>query len=145
MVPLDGSLQSQAALELAGLLARQNDSTLRLVRTAETRLGDLAEAYTRERIRCEKYLKRLAGELRQAGLAAEWQVLDMHDDIAENLLGAISQWEADLLIMTSHNRLGLKRLLHPSVAGRLLGESSCPVLVVGRRSRRFRRYMGLPL
>jgi len=141
LVPLDGSLQSQAALEPARWLAGQNSSSLRLVRTLPA--GDSAAACTRERIRCEKYLKRLAGELCEAGFRTEWQVLDMHEEVADNLLQAISQWEADLVVMTSRSRRGLTRILQTSVSGRLLREATCPILVVGKNCKNFRRFMGL--
>ncbi|MBX3171198.1 MAG: universal stress protein [Candidatus Eremiobacteraeota bacterium] len=133
LVPLDGSLQGEAALEPARYLASPNGPEIVLLRS----LGPAgsASAYSRELRRCERYLKQLAQELVQSGLKASWQVLDVHDDPAADLLEAIRRHQADLVIMTSHGRRGVQRLLRGSVAEKLLRRASCPVLVVGRHSR----------
>ncbi len=145
LVPLDGSLQSQAALVPARWLATQSGAALRVVQALrKTPDGNSAEAYTRARIRCEKYLGRVVAELRLSGFQADWQLLEIHEEVVDDLLWAISHWKADLVVMTSHCRQGLTRILRASVAGRLLRKATCPILVVGKNSVNFRSLMGVP-
>jgi nucleotide-binding universal stress UspA family protein len=40
------------------------------------------------------------------------------------------EWEADMIVMASHSRKGLTRLLMGSVAETVLREAPCPVLIV---------------
>jgi len=142
LVPLDGSLQSQAALEFAKYLAQLNGAALVLVRALglpqEADVSPLApvapEAYARERTRCENYLKRLAKQLLQEGFQVGWGVLDVSEDLTSNLLWAIEQYQADLVVMTSHSRDGVKRVLRGSVAEELVRQAPCPVLIMGKKS-----------
>ena len=45
------------------------------------------------------------------------------------------QDQADLIIMGSHGRTGMRHMLLGSVAERVVRHASCPVLVVGKRAR----------
>ncbi|MBS2034033.1 universal stress protein [bacterium] len=141
LVALDGSVQSQAALEPARHLAEVSGSELLLVRAVESRLSPSADSYSRELRSCEKYLKRLTQELTEAHIRAGWKVLDAHDDPATNLLWAIEREQPDMVVMTSHSRQGVRRLLHRSVAEKLLGLATCPVLVIGRNCRLLQSYI----
>lgn len=46
------------------------------------------------------------------------------------IVDTATEWEAGLIVMGSHGRTGLKRLLMGSVTERVVGEVPCPVLVV---------------
>ena len=152
LVPVDGSPESQTALEPAQYLAKLNGSSLVLVRVlglpAEPDVSPLApvsvEAYARERKRCEKYLTRLATELFQAGLTVTWEVVDCSEQPAASLAWAIEQYKIDLVIMTSHSRQGVGRVLRGSVAEQLVRQAGCPVLVVGKKSRFFQQVKHRP-
>ncbi len=49
---------------------------------------------------------------------------------AEMLLEAASAWPADLIIMGSHGRTGLNKLLMGSVSSKVLDHASCSVIIV---------------
>jgi nucleotide-binding universal stress UspA family protein len=51
----------------------------------------------------------------------------------EGIVKAADFKNASLIIVGSHGRTGLKRLLMGSVAERVIGEAKCPVLVVKKR------------
>jgi nucleotide-binding universal stress UspA family protein len=51
----------------------------------------------------------------------------------EAIVNAALFKEASLIIVGSHGRTGLKRLLMGSVAERVIGHAKCPVLVVKKR------------
>jgi nucleotide-binding universal stress UspA family protein len=152
MVPLDGSLQSQAALEPAKYLARVSGARLVLVRAIglpqeadTTPLAAVsAAAYARERIRCERYLKGIARELFQTGFKVVWETLDFREKADANLLWAIERYAVDLVVMTSHSRKGVKRVLQGSIADKLISQAPCPVLVVGKKSRNLEGFIRRP-
>jgi nucleotide-binding universal stress UspA family protein len=52
------------------------------------------------------------------------------DLIAEGIIGAATQCKADLIVMASHGRRGLKRLLLGSETQQVLTHSHTPVLVL---------------
>ena len=147
LVPVDGSPESQTALEPAKYLAKLNGSSIVLVRVlglpSEPEVSPLApipvEAIVRERKRCEKYLTRLSNELFQDGLTVTWEVVDCSEQPAASLIWAIEQYKADLVVMTSHSRHGMGRVLRGSVAEQVVRQAGCPVLVVGKKSRLFQQ------
>jgi nucleotide-binding universal stress UspA family protein len=65
------------------------------------------------------------------GLALETMVLRGKPD--EAIVKAAQAKQADLIILGSHGRTGLRRLLMGSVAERVIGQAHCPVLVVKRQ------------
>lgn len=71
-----------------------------------------------------------AAELRAVGFAAEPEV--RAGSPASTILAFAREWDADLVIMGSHGRTGLARLLLGSVARNVLHHAGCSVLVVRR-------------
>jgi nucleotide-binding universal stress UspA family protein len=142
MVPLDGSPESEAALEPAQYMARTAGADILLVRVPG--IPDEAdvtpvlpippEAHAREHARCEKALAERASQLHQAGFKVTWKVLGYHEEPAEQLAAAASDYATDLIVLTSHRRRGLERALKGSVAEKLARHSPCPVLIVGQHS-----------
>lgn len=53
-----------------------------------------------------------------------------HDDIAPAILRTANDYHADLLVMGTHGRRGIKRLFLGSVAEQLVREAHIPVLLV---------------
>ena len=51
----------------------------------------------------------------------------------EGIVKAADFKSASLIIVGSHGRTGLKRLLMGSVAERVIGDAKCPVLVVKKK------------
>ncbi len=56
--------------------------------------------------------------------------IDMGLDPAKSILDTISQHNCDLVVMGSHGRKGLSRILMGSVAESVMREAPCPVLVI---------------
>lgn len=143
LVPLDGSKQSLAALETAKSLSRLAGSDLVLVRVpgvpdepdVSAVLPVPAEAQAREEARCRRSLQRLAAQLFDDGFPVSWRVLAGHSDPSLPILAAVTDYEIDLVVMTSHGRRGLGRFLKGSVAEHVARECTCPVLLVGPKTR----------
>jgi nucleotide-binding universal stress UspA family protein len=68
-----------------------------------------------------------------------WRLSDSHvtttlleGSPAQRIVEEARRWHADLIVVGSHRRTGLDRLLHPSVSRAVLRHAPCPVDVVGR-------------
>jgi nucleotide-binding universal stress UspA family protein len=55
---------------------------------------------------------------------------------AAQILQVVEELKADLIVMGTHGRSGLKRLMLGSVADKVIRSATCPVLVVPQRKRR---------
>ncbi|HEY8188630.1 MAG TPA: universal stress protein [Pyrinomonadaceae bacterium] len=70
-------------------------------------------------------------ELRRKGLKIESVVRDGHPRTA--IVDEAEKWRADLIVMGSHGRTGLTRLLLGSVAQYVVGHAPCSVEVVRQK------------
>jgi nucleotide-binding universal stress UspA family protein len=131
LVPLDGSALAEAALGPAMELARPSGATLLLVRTAETSVfpgADLVEAQVDVVREAEGYLARVADRLRRDGLHAEPSV--WYGPAAAGIVEAARRRSADLIVMSTHGRSGLGRLILGSVAESVLRGTATPILLL---------------
>ncbi|WP_233837795.1 universal stress protein [Paraburkholderia sp. ZP32-5] len=56
------------------------------------------------------------------------------EDVAGRIISAAEHWHADAIVMGTHGRRGLRRLMLGSVAERVLRGASCPVLMIPARA-----------
>ncbi|HEY0809384.1 MAG TPA: universal stress protein, partial [Longimicrobiales bacterium] len=138
MLPLDGSGFSELAAPLAISIAKLNAATLHVVRvhvptvpTAEVTLTTNYEELLREYEQAE--LERVAAQVRERGLAAAMALLE--GPVAFALNAYCDDAAIDLVVMTTHGRDGLKRLVLGSVAEELVRTSGVPVLLAHPDSR----------
>jgi nucleotide-binding universal stress UspA family protein len=135
LVPLDGSDLAEAALSSAALLATQVGAKLHLLRVVEPPSYPLyGDGYVyvpideeAERADAELYLqeqvKRLAGQ----GVTAEAEVAYGQPDVA--IAKVATEHRADLVVMATHGRGGLARLVLGSVAMGTLRRAHIPLLL----------------
>jgi len=81
----------------------------------------------------DNYLHGLANALRRQGVDAQWDVLHGNDP-AHAISQYAAGWPGSIIALATHARRGLPRVVTGSVAMRLVGESSAPVLVVHPRT-----------
>jgi nucleotide-binding universal stress UspA family protein len=120
LVASDGSPHSEETWELALSMALQAASQLIAIAVAPEE-GDIIEA--------QALVHKMLTAANQAGMPLKGV---SPQGVAPDV-GIINQAiknEVDLIIMGSHGRTGLKRLLMGSVTERVIGQSPCPVLVV---------------
>ncbi|HEU5434144.1 MAG TPA: universal stress protein, partial [Thermomicrobiales bacterium] len=134
---LDGSKIAEQTLPPATELARRLGVPLLLLRVADLtwlRLGmnDAALAYAaldseveEERRQAEAYLAAIAARLAAAGLMV---TTDVRSGFAARQIVAAVQ-PGDMLVLASHGRSGLGRLLLGSVAEKVTREASVPALL----------------
>lgn len=142
MVAIDGSSTSTLALRAAIKLAKDQQSDLRIVfvvdvfaLAAETPY-QLTEYEESERKAGDLVLKRAAAAARKAGMAAETvrlEVQSLHDRVADEISRNAKKWRADLIVIGSHGRRGLSRLVMGSVAESLARIAPTPVLLIRGR------------
>jgi nucleotide-binding universal stress UspA family protein len=121
LLATDGSQYSEAAAGAAGHLARQAGLPVTVVSVttashsgSRCREAELAVAATVER-------------LKGMGLKAEGRVVQGRPD--EAIVKLAEAIGADLIVMGSHGRTGLNKILLGSVVERVIGQAACPVLV----------------
>jgi nucleotide-binding universal stress UspA family protein len=146
-VPLDGSSFAEQVLPLASQLARSSHATLRLalVHTpastwdpgVEFRLFD-ADVERQVREREYAYLEAIARKLTADGeLHVECALLS--GSIAESLEDYVERTGTDLVIMTSHGRGGIGRMVLGNVADQLVHRLHVPVMIL-RPEEKKRKY-----
>lgn len=80
----------------------------------------------------KKLVDRIASELRSAGFHAELVIAK--GDIRETIVHAAAQWPADLIVVGSRGRGGLRSLLLGSVAEFVVRHAPCSVLIARANS-----------
>ena len=138
LVPLDGSKIAEAALEAARYLAGCSQGRISLVRVASTKANtaewdEASPADQAKEDECLEYLEKVAAPLRAEGLKVHCEVLESGPP-AERILEIVEDDEIDLVVLTSHGRSGLSRVLLGSVADTISRHSRAPVMIVGRKS-----------
>lgn len=131
LLPLDGSSLSERALTYAAVLARRCEATVVLVEAvlAHTFPGvNPSEAQTEVTTGAEQYLNTAAERLSADGIVTETHVY--YDHPVHAILDAATRRRADLIVMSTHGRGGLSRMLYGSVADQILRRATVPVLLV---------------
>ena len=130
LVPLDGSMVGEAVLDKAAEFARDGASLV-LLRAAEARHlgGDAVAAQLEVVHEAELYLGRVAERLRRAGATAV-ETCVWYGGAAEAIVEAAHSRDTDLILMSSHGRSSLSRLVLGSVAETVLRATATPILLI---------------
>lgn len=137
LVPVDGSQTSNSAVGKATGMAKAFNAKLTLVSVIDNYpfagVGDIAYGqveYTEAAMANANRALNAAEELVEgAGLKADRRVIEEHV-IHEGILHTAKELGVDLIVMGSHGRHGLEKLLLGSVATRVLERSHVPVMVI---------------
>lgn len=78
--------------------------------------------------KAREYLATVQGQLASDGISAEVQVLEGKP--APGIVDYANEGDADLVLIATHGRTGLRRLLLGSVANQVLNEAHAPVLLI---------------
>ena len=138
LVPTDFSKASLLALEAANLLARQNEAKVTLVHVYEPR-GVLfgGEPGLEEGHGIAKELEaKIHAELEKTArerfpdVAKIKTALVISESPVKGILVYAERENADLIVIATHGRSGLSRMLTGSVAEKVVRHASCPVLTL---------------
>lgn len=138
LVPVDGSETSYAAVAQAAELAKAFGGKITVVQVlaldpyiaaeyiSATQTNDIIE---RARTSVLKTLEEAAAKFSDLGIPVEAKLLE-GQVVHREIIREAETSKADLIVIGSHGRTGLKRLFLGSVAQSVLGEAHIPVLVV---------------
>jgi nucleotide-binding universal stress UspA family protein len=140
LVPVDGSATSSQALAAAIGLAQSFKARLRLVHvvdeTAYLSGYDQFGGYSGELIRAmkesgAKVLADAMAQARAAGVEADDMLFDKFGErLGDTVAQAAKLWNADLIVVGTHGRRGLGRVVMGSGAEQIIRQAPVHVLVV---------------
>jgi nucleotide-binding universal stress UspA family protein len=136
LVPLDGSALAERALQHAGLIARATRAEIVLLQAIYMPMpvvpepvllaeGKMLEEAAKE---TSEYLVGIAAGLQTDGLTVRTIVDDRPP--ADAILGVAEQESVDLIVMSTHGRSGLSRLVMGSIAESVLRNTRRTVMLV---------------
>ncbi len=135
LVAVDFSEYSRAALNYASFLAERFGATLTLVHAVEPYVypEDLSAGFTLEEIDA-RWMAKQKGKLETLrGTIPEGIPATVAVTMGcawNRIIAAAKSWHADLIVVGTHGRTGLKHALMGSTAERIVRHANCPVIVV---------------
>jgi nucleotide-binding universal stress UspA family protein len=132
LLATDGSEYSRKATAKALDLVQFSSGTLKVVSVLEisSHIYAVAPELTQEKIKLpQQYVEEVKEQASSRGILAEGFVREA-ESADEVIIKLAQDKDIDLIVMGSHGRTGLKRLLMGSVTERVIGKAPCPVLVV---------------
>ena len=136
LVPLDGSkLAEEALTAVEETLPKEH--LIVIVTTVDPAVTRTFEDFAHaEQISVyeaiERYQSDVVAALGTRGVKAR-AVFMVDPDAADGVLRAAREEQPTLIVMSSHGRSGLRKLMLGSVAERILKEVECPILIVPMR------------
>ncbi|MFO7321665.1 MAG: universal stress protein [Chloroflexota bacterium] len=138
LVPLDGSGWAQRAVPHAVDIARNYNSELILLHvlrppaseyTPELALAGQDQQIQQMREQMKQYLVGLRSELRGEQVNVRTHMIEGHG-VARLICDYVRSEQIDLIVMSTHGRSGLARLLFGSVANEIMQCTDVPVLLI---------------
>ncbi len=154
LVPIDGSTTSNRGLEEAiGLAGDQKAKICLLHVVDELLVGDadgvafMPANYVDEfiqalRVGGKKLLNRAEVKVRRRGIEVESVLLETFSHrVADQIIKQAKKWRADIIVLGTHGRRGLSRVVMGSDAELVLRETPVPVLLVRSPLRRHKGHV----
>ena len=140
LVPVDGSACASRGLSEAIALCRLTGGRIRVVHVIDEpfvalgtdgAIGASADLVTLAREASQRVLAQAAEAVRQAGVPVDDVLLDSFEGrVCELVVDAAKAWAADLVVIGTHGRRGVGRMLLGSDAEQILRLCPVPVLLV---------------
>ncbi|MBV8380822.1 MAG: universal stress protein [Paucibacter sp.] len=141
LVPVDGSPTSNAGLEEAIQLSKLTHGRLRIVHAVEqlrylTEVDGLSGGWTGDVAGVllqggKEIVAQAKARAEAAGVEVDTKLFDNFvERIADLIADEAKNWKADLIVLGTHGRRGVRRAMLGSDAEQILRTSSVPVLLV---------------
>jgi len=131
LVATDGSVYSEAAAQRVIEISRQYHSTLKALSVVDVTVEFMIRAqdvYESLIAKAKEFADVIKKKALLAGIEADSIVRD--GEVYKVIIDVAKEYQADMIVMGSLGRTGIKRLLMGSTAERVLGNASYPVLIV---------------
>ncbi|MBI4339423.1 MAG: universal stress protein [Chloroflexi bacterium] len=147
LVPLDGSDLAEHSLRFAKERARRLDGTITLVRvvdvarrlvamsggasmegTSPLMMHGMEDAVNSEIAEAKSYLTKMTEDLQKEGYEVSWEVRE--GPPATEIVKCAKERDIDVIVISTHGRSGLGRLVFGSVAEQVIRDGRVPVLVI---------------
>ncbi len=129
--PVDFSTFSESAIETATSLARDRDAKLLIVHVQKPPIAVLqGEVYYGMDLLNRKELETMLQAGRPADPAVRYEHRLLAGDPAEAIVNLAETERAELIVLATHGRTGLLRLLMGSIAEAVLRKAKCAVLLL---------------
>ena len=129
--PTDFSDSSDYAFRLACSLARDYGAKLVILHVAPAPVAFAAEGILMQPPDFDpEPLREELSRIQPADAGIETEHLLIQGDAAPEILRAAADTKCDVIVLGTHGRSGLSRLLMGSVAEQIVREASCPVMTV---------------
>ena len=132
LAPVDFDSSSLKALELAANVAKQNGGTVFILHIVPVDMNVSGMPQYVDLIKRQESLDRekLTAIATQHLAEVKWEILDEMGEPADVIADVATKLPADLIVMVTHGRRGLARLIEGSIAEKVLRNAPCPVLAV---------------
>jgi|SRR5579885_1058941 nucleotide-binding universal stress UspA family protein len=140
LVAVSDDAISKQALQEAVKLAKDQQAKLRIIYVADEFIPGGEGIHVDFKQHEEKVRKKGQSLLNKMTAAAKKnygqvesklvEVIDSNDHISEKILSEAHDWEADLIILGTHGRSGISRLLLGSVAEEVVRNADVPVQLI---------------
>jgi nucleotide-binding universal stress UspA family protein len=145
LVPVDGSPESEAAVNAVANRPWPKGSHLRIVSVIEN-IGpppvgefmvppatDFDELRKQQTAQAENIVSQSEASLKGTGLLVEKKLREGR--ASDTIIDEATEWPADLIVMGTHGYTGFKKLVLGSVAQSVVSHAPCSVEVVRERGR----------
>lgn len=131
LIPIDFSTVGQSALEMATSLARDQGAKLIIVHVEEPPIAyGGGELYYGLEEPDREQLKKMLSEVHPTDPAVAYEHRLLVGSPASAIVFLAEQENVDMIVLPTHGRTGLMRLLMGSVAEEVVRKAKCPVLTV---------------
>ena len=136
LVPFDGSGYSQSAFDKALEIAAKFESKLIVMTVIQSKIHDssgmslerLQEIQDEEENIATTMLKELEEQAKSKNVPLTLEIVH-NPSSSDGIVSFADNNNIDLIVMGSHGRTGLRRIVLGSVANGVVGRAKCPVLI----------------
>lgn len=136
MVPFDGSSYSNRAFKISLELAKKHGASIYLVTCIQATqkiwfmdVGYDNSVFIKHKTAAKKDLLKLQSIAGKVDVKSKSTIL-VAQSVVKPLLSFANSRKIDLIVMGSHGRTGLDKIVLGSVANGILNKANCPVLII---------------